>query len=326
MADSLDMPDIGTTLTNVPFGELIKSAALAIAEAQSEMDKSALRVAEMMSGSAILRDPDTMVPIDVNGQKPVRSEAGIYYTSQDGSQKFEPAIMDTRVAFGRELNGAPIQMSMLELGFTPTFYQFVETVIEVKIALTMSGDLNNVVKNQGTVTQESRSSSVGMYWGRQGAGFSASSQVKTKATPIDATYTTRYNYAIEASSFFRTKLVPVPPPSILEQRIRQQMATDLERERLNTLPVAAVELDPKPAEQATSTTPPRPTPQPLGPTGEQLWNRPIAWSIVGTTPTNLAGISVANGVVTRQSASTTGTVTIKATSGLVESTIAVELA
>src|SRR5262245_28614801 len=141
MADTIQMPDVGTTLTNVPFGELIKAAALAIADAQSEMDKSALRVAEMMSGAAILRDPETMLPIDVNGQMPVRSEGGVYYTSEDGSAKFEPAVVDTRVFFGRELDGTPVRMSMLELGFTPTFYQFVETILEVKIALTLTGGI-----------------------------------------------------------------------------------------------------------------------------------------------------------------------------------------
>jgi hypothetical protein len=101
------------------------------------------------------------------------------------------------------------------------------------------------------------------------------------------------------------------------------MATDQERERLNTLPVVALQISPSPAKMTNPNTSLRLTAQPLGPTGEQLWNRPIAWSIVGTAPT---GVSLANGVVTRDLATRTGTVTIKATSGLVESTINVELA
>ena len=50
---------------------------------------------------------------------------------------------------------------------------------------------------------------------------------RQKATPIDATYSTKFNYAVEGSSLFRTKLVPVPPPAILEQRITRVQITNL---------------------------------------------------------------------------------------------------
>jgi hypothetical protein len=42
-------------------------------------------------------------------------------------------------------------------------------------------------------------------------------------TPVDATYTSKYNYSAEGSSLLRTKLVPVPPPSVLQDRIRALM-------------------------------------------------------------------------------------------------------
>lgn len=327
MADSIAMPDVGTTLSNVPFGDLIKSAALAIADAQCEMDKSALRVAEMMSGSAILRDPETMLPIDVNGAKPMRSDAGVYYSSTDNSTKFEPAITDTRVFFGRELDGTPVRMSMLELGFTPTFYQFVETILEIKIALTLSGAIDNEVKNKGEIKEVSSSSSVSSYYSRNGSkygsGFAASSQVRTKATPIDASYSTRYNYAVEASSLFRTKIVPVPPPGILEQRIRQQMQLDLDREHLSSLPVAALSITPTTPRIAAPNNSIKLAASALGPGGEVLFGRALTWQLVGDVP---AGVTLANGVVTRPETSTRGTVSVKLTSELVEKTVTVELA
>ena len=40
-------------------------------------------------------------------------------------------------------------------------------------------------------------------------------------TPVDATYSAKYNYSAEGSSLLRTKLAPVPPPTILEERIRR---------------------------------------------------------------------------------------------------------
>ncbi|MCP4668430.1 MAG: LamG domain-containing protein, partial [Deltaproteobacteria bacterium] len=44
-----------------------------------------------------------------------------------------------------------------------------------------------------------------------------------QATPIDATRTSKYSYSAEGSCFIRTKLVPIPPPGILEERIRLVM-------------------------------------------------------------------------------------------------------
>jgi hypothetical protein len=322
MADTTDTLDVGTVLTNVPFGELIKTTALAVAEAQAELDKSALRVAEMMSGSAVLRDPVTMLPVDANGQKPVRTEAGVYYTSEEGSEKFEPAMIDTRVFFGRELDGTPVRMSMLELGFTPTFYQFVETVLEIKIALTLSKAVDNEVKNKGEVREYAQSSRVNASYGRFGGGFSSSTQIQAKATPIDASYSSKYNYAIEASSLFRTKLVPVPPPSLLEQRIRQQMELDLTRERLRTLPAASIEITPAAPAIAAPGNSIQLTARALGPGGEGLLERPFTWSLTGPVPT---GVTVDNGLVTRSATSTTGTVAVKVASGAIEKTVSVEL-
>jgi len=40
-------------------------------------------------------------------------------------------------------------------------------------------------------------------------------------TPVDATYSSKYSYSAEGASLLRTKLVPVPPPPVLEERIRR---------------------------------------------------------------------------------------------------------
>jgi hypothetical protein len=322
MADSFNTPDVGTTLTNVPFGELVKSTALAVADAQAELDKSALRVAEMMSGSAILRDPVTMLPIDANGRRPVRTEGGVYYASDEEGDKFEPAIIDTRVFFGRELDGTPVRMSMLELGFTPTFYQFVETILEVKIAVSLTQSIDNEVKNKGEIKETSQSSRVSASHSRFGGSFQSSSQIQARSTPIDATYSTKYNYAVEGSSLFRTKLVPVPPPAILEQRIRQQMELDVQRERIRTLPAASIEVTPAAPKMSSAETSIKLSARALGAGGEGLIERSFDWSLVGQVPT---GVTVVNGVLTRSATSTTGTVSVKVTSGAASKTVSVEL-
>lgn len=193
---------IGQQLLNVPMGDMIRQMAFAIADAQLELDESSIRVAELMSGQRMLRDPDGNM------------------LDKDGNPSDTPQYVDTRVFFGHEkVEGVdtPQKVSMMELGFTPTFYQFIDTIIEVKIAIRISRDTERTVTNKGEIkTVESES------YKRQalhGSKTSARSVVTT--TPVDASYSSKYSYSAEGSSFLRTKLVPVPPPPVLEDRIRR---------------------------------------------------------------------------------------------------------
>lgn len=240
---NLDPTQVGTVIGNVPFGTLLGNVANAIAEAQANLDKNSLRIAEMFSGNMVLRDPVTMLPIDANGKAPKRMGAdGVYYASEDegDTEPFTPVMVDTRVQFGRNLDGSVNRLSMLELGFTPNFYQFVETLVEVKISVTLTKSLDGTTKNKGNITDTTDKSSHvsanyshgygGWWWGGH-SSWSYNSEhkdVRTVTTPVDAAFSAKYNYAIEASSTVRTKLVPVPPPPILEQRVRQLM--DIERQ------------------------------------------------------------------------------------------------
>lgn len=169
---------IGQDLLNVPMGDMIRQMAFAIADAQVQLDEASLRVAEMMGGQRIERDAN-------------------------GAPTGTP--IDTRVFFGNE------KVSMMELGFGPTFYQFVDTVIEVKIAIKMTTE----IASSTTVKGERKTASLTFGNGR--VNYSVTT------TPIDATYSTKYNYSIEGSSLLRTKLMPIPLPSILEERIRKQL-------------------------------------------------------------------------------------------------------
>jgi hypothetical protein len=132
-----------------------------------------------------------------------------------------------------------MRMSLIELGFTPNFYQFIETLIEIKISVTVTKEVSNTDVQKGNITStvdKSKTSSVsgsysyGSWWWRGGGSYNYSNtqnDITTTTTPVDAAFSAKYNYAIEASSLVRTKLVPVPPPPILEQRVRQLM--DIER-------------------------------------------------------------------------------------------------
>ncbi len=109
----------------------------------------------------------------------------------------------------------PRRMSMMELGFTPTFYQFVDTIIEVKISIkyTQEGQSSVSISN----TNKSASANLSIGFGKAKAGRSIST------SQVNASYSQKYSYSAEGSSLLRTKLVPIPPPVVLEDRIRRMM-------------------------------------------------------------------------------------------------------
>lgn len=174
------MSDLGSQLLDVPFGDMVQSLALSIAEAQYELDLVGVEIAQMMAGEEF---PDP-TPDDPEN------------TSQ------------VRISFG----GGTETYSLLELGFTPSFYQFVDTIIEVKISINMTSS-----REHRRSSSRRTASAVGGFFGPIGGA-------KATVTSVSASYASKYSYSAEGSSLIRTKLVPVPPPAVLEQRIRQTIA------------------------------------------------------------------------------------------------------
>lgn len=174
---------IGQQLLDVPFPAMIKSMGLAVAEAQFELDRVGLRMAQMMAGKYQIEVQDA------DGKTTVEDREA--YVDFDGKQ-----------------------MSMLELGFTPTFYQFVDTIIEVKISISMS------YSSEYKKSAARSSTSAGVAFGCFSGGVSA------RSSSVSASFASKYQYSAEGSSLLRTKLVPVPPPAVLEERIRKILERD----------------------------------------------------------------------------------------------------
>lgn len=192
---------LGQELLNVPMGDMIRDMAFAIADAQMQLDANSVEVAEMMSGLKVIYD-------------------------ENGTKVFD----DSRVYFGHTYDSSgkrvPTRVSMLELGFTPTFYQFVDTIIEVKIAIKITQSDSSFDRQRDT-TKNTNSSISG------GLGFFKVSGNRNKTvntSQVDATYSSRYSYSAEGASLLRTKLCPVPPPPILEDRIRALMELEASRQ------------------------------------------------------------------------------------------------
>lgn len=190
-----DLQAIGQ-LANLPIGEIFRSVALGIAEAQTRLDESSMAVAELMSGTRVESDGTEV-------------DSRVYFG-------FTAEVEDKRVV------RKPERLSMIELGFTPTFYQFVDTVIEIKLAVSVS----KIRQASGSTTDENDSSSRG----RNIWASASQSDYGVSATPIDATYSSSYNFKGEFVSTFKTKLVPIPPPALLEDRIRMILQRPAEAE------------------------------------------------------------------------------------------------
>ncbi|WP_028671784.1 hypothetical protein [Saccharospirillum impatiens] len=180
---------IGTEMQNTPFPEMVRTLGIGIAEAQYELDLVSLKIARMMAGYAPDPEPENGEPAPAPTTPPERN-------------------MLVKLGDGNEY-------SLLELGFVPTFYQFVDTLIELKLSISMSRETN--IKRSSTNVNASVSGKVGF--------FSASA--KMSVSSVSASYSSKYQYSAEGSSLMRTKLVPVPAPAILEERIRSMIASTL---------------------------------------------------------------------------------------------------
>lgn len=178
---------VSTEMTNTPFPEMVRLLGIGIAEAQYELDLVSLKIARMMAGYAPDPEPEP-------GEDPPPPPSG----------EPERTIL-VKLGDGNEY-------SLLELGFVPTFYQFVDTLIELKLSISASRETN--IRRSSTQVNASVTGKVGF--------FSASASMRVSS--VSASYAAKYQYSAEGSSLMRTKLVPLPAPAILEERIRSMLA------------------------------------------------------------------------------------------------------
>jgi len=163
------MIQVGRELLNAPFPQLVRTLGVGIAEAQYALDQVSIKIAQLMSG---------------------------FKADEDGNLvRDETALIKLR-------EGDP-GVSLLTLGFTPTFYQFVETYIELKIAISMKTEQET----------KAESSVGGVAWAPFGV----------IAASVNASYSQKYQYEANGSSEMRTKLVTVPAPAMFESRLKELM-------------------------------------------------------------------------------------------------------
>lgn len=177
---------VGRDLLDTPFPEMVQNLAFAIAKGQMALDRSSMETARLLAREQVqvitemseVIEPD---PYDVNvGGDTIR-------------------VTGAKVTFESRTD----RMTLLQAGLFPTFYQFTESIIEVKMSISQ--------KSSSTSELEAGASlEVKGGWGPVSVTFAAHVNYKNSQT---------YSYSAEGSSLLRTTLKPVPPPARLTPRV-----------------------------------------------------------------------------------------------------------
>jgi hypothetical protein len=193
---------VGQELLNVPFGEMIKEMGLAIAEAQFALDMNSIQVAQALAETKL--------------------EAGSVIIAIEETVDEEGNVTASNIVTN------PNEMSLLSYGLTPTFYQFSESKIEVKMAITMRRE-RSVERSFGkefkfenrTELNASYSTSglASILFGKSSAKIKNTTTVAYTST-YNAKYRGKYSFEEAGSSLLSTVLRPVPPPARLIPQIK----------------------------------------------------------------------------------------------------------
>lgn len=155
------MASVGQELLAVPLPEMVMKLGLGIAEAQRALDENSVETASMLA--------ETTVPLVMAVTQVIAADGSVTFTNAD-----------------------PVDVSLLQIGLMPTFYQFAEATIEVTmdIKTTSSRETNVKVSAKAKV------------------GFACwSASVNTEVS-----HNRKFGKEVHGTSRLMTKMVPVPPP------------------------------------------------------------------------------------------------------------------
>jgi hypothetical protein len=124
------------------------------------------------------------------------------------------------------------KLSMLEAGFIPSFYHFVDTILEMKMEVNIREEQSSsrgykqsmqLATEMEAKTEVSAKAGVKAYLVSTEVGMKASFRQKSSAAysqSVDAKHSQKFSQDLSATSLMRTKIVPVPPPELLVERIK----------------------------------------------------------------------------------------------------------
>ncbi|MGR0482078.1 MAG: hypothetical protein ACTFAL_11925 [Candidatus Electronema sp. V4] len=172
---------IGQDLLDVPFAEMVSSLATAVADGQLALDQASIATLKFLA------DPANAVPL-IPEIAEIVEKASTTVTVDTSSGPTNVAVDGVSV---RSQPAAPVKTTLLQAGILPTFYQFTEAQIEVKLAISIKNVTNT----------DSSGTSVPLL--RKRMAFGSPVNFRTKNT---------YSYDAQGSSTLRITMRPVPPP------------------------------------------------------------------------------------------------------------------
>lgn len=162
----------GNELSELALGDLLSSVALGIAEGQRALDLTSVQTL-----IALAHTPVSLIPEITE----VITPTGLTVPVSGGSVQVTGARVTATAA-------DPVTMNALQAGIVPTFYQFSEATVALKVAL-------QVRQVEETGTDGSRQTSFRL--------FSSNVNFRTQNT---------YSYAVDAASSVTALIKPVPAP------------------------------------------------------------------------------------------------------------------
>jgi hypothetical protein len=157
----VNIVSVGQELLDVPFPEMVAKLGLGIAKAQQALDLNSVETARTLAEETIEVIPSIT--------RTIKSDGTVEYTNAD-----------------------PVEISLLQAGLYPTFYQFSEATIEVSMDIK---------------TKSERKTSVDVKLEAE-VGFACWSA----SISVDVKHSRKFGKEVHGTSRLFTKMVPVPPP------------------------------------------------------------------------------------------------------------------
>jgi hypothetical protein len=187
---------------------MIYDMASAIARSQSALDMASIQLVKVLAGTKFDYLPDVVEVM----QPAVRT---LKYTDDQGNEHIVNDSHGNPVQItGVQVNASPgetFQMSLLQAGVNPTFYQFTNSVIQIKMSVTSTSD------TQDTLNIEQQQQGNGDFWFNSGG---------TRSSHVNASFSNKFSYSVEGSSSLQTTLACVPPPKAMMPRFLLVNAMD----------------------------------------------------------------------------------------------------
>jgi hypothetical protein len=166
---------IGQELLDIPIADMVRDLASAVAEGQLSLDQASLATLDFLASRQIDLIPQVT---EVITSAPTT-------LSVDGKNVTIPGVSVTQQPV------TPVKTTLLQAGLLPTFYQFTEALIEVKLSITL--------KESGATQTDGRP-------GFKGRG------VMAFAAPVNFRNSSTFSHTAEGSSLLRVTMKPVPAP------------------------------------------------------------------------------------------------------------------